>query len=682
MNAPVKCRHCGTPFRGAEGGFCCAGCERVYHLIQDSGLEDFYAKQDRVGQPLESAPFTEADTTWAETLRLAAEAATDANGAASARLSVGGMTCAGCAWLVERLARREPGVRAVRCRLESGDLELSWKPGVFDLKMRNGNNEKHEFLFQFGFNGAELMAEGPLSKKKKASYLISYRYNDLVLFQKMGVSIGTNALPVYQDLSFKLNFPHKKGVTSIFGLGGLSDISILAEETGENDVYALDNSNTYYSSTVGILGLNHKRRIGNSSYVNFSLAYQTGINDIKNDTVDLNYQNPFLTYLNKSYINKLTSVAFYNKKLNSKNVFKTGLQTDVYFLNLNDSVYQRSIEEYVVLRSFKGNLMLFQPYFQYQYRPNPNMTFNVGVHYQILTNNNTGMIEPRAGWNWFPTEKSKISFGYGLHSQMLPMEVYFYETMVNNEKIKPNEKLGFSKSHHFILGYQHFFPFGIQAKAELYYQHLFDIPVDVNINSYSMANFGANFVDPFPMYMANNGLGRNYGLDLTLEKYLDKGFYFLVTGSLYQSFYTPSNGKEYNTAFSGDYTFNALSGYEFKFKPKKNGQQHSLTLDLKFTRNGGRRYTQILLEESIAINNEVRDNENAFSLKYDDYMKGDIRIGYRIVGKKITQEFALDMQNFTNRKNILLEQYNPNTQQIDQTFQTGRLPIGLYRIYF
>ena len=53
--------------------------------------------------------------------------------------------------------------------------------GVFDLKMRTGNNENQEFMFQFGFNGAELMAEGPFSDSSKASYLVSYRYSTLFL---------------------------------------------------------------------------------------------------------------------------------------------------------------------------------------------------------------------------------------------------------------------------------------------------------------------------------------------------------------------------------------------------------------------------------------------------------------------------------------------------------------------
>ena len=41
--------------------------------------------------------------------------------------------------------------------------------GAFDLKMRNGNNEKVEYTGMVGFNGFELGVEGPFSKKSKAS---------------------------------------------------------------------------------------------------------------------------------------------------------------------------------------------------------------------------------------------------------------------------------------------------------------------------------------------------------------------------------------------------------------------------------------------------------------------------------------------------------------------------------
>ncbi len=556
--------------------------------------------------------------------------------------------------------------------------------GVFDLKMRTGNNEKHEFMFQFGFNGAELMAEGPLHKKSGASYLINYRYNDLILFKKLGLNFGTNAIPTYQDISFKLNFPNKRGVTSLFGIGGLSNVELLAIQVDTNDLFAIDNSNTYFTSNVGVVGLNHKQRIGKSAYFNVSSSFQSAFVFIKNDTLDVNFENPFTTYYNQSTISKWSSKAFINKKFSAKHLLKTGIQADVFFLSLHDSLYVTPAG-FLPLRDFNGNTTLIQPFAQYQYKVSPTLTFNIGVHYQYLALNGSQNLEPRVGVAWHFTPKDKITFGYGLHSQMLPMDLYYREIpdTLNGviTIIQPSKHLDFSKSHHLVLGYTHNFKKGISFKTELYYQQLYDIAVDKEINTYSTSNFGVDFTSTFPAYLTNNGKGNNYGADFTLEKFLDKGFYFLISSSIYQSFYTASNGLEYNTAFNGNYTFNALVGYEYKLKQGKK-RQNSILIDLKFTRNGGKRYTPILLKESIALNIEVRDYEHAYEGRYEDYMKGDLSIHFKMVGSKITQEFGIMIQNFTNNQNVFLRQYDNNKEAITTTYQTGILPIGQYKIYF
>ena len=87
--------------------------------------------------------------------------------------------------------------------------------------MRNGNNQKHEFTGQMSFAGFEIGAEGPISKKTKASYLINARYSMLDLISEF---LWIKDVPRYKDLSFKLNFPNKKGNISVFGFGGLSKI--------------------------------------------------------------------------------------------------------------------------------------------------------------------------------------------------------------------------------------------------------------------------------------------------------------------------------------------------------------------------------------------------------------------------------------------------------------------------
>jgi hypothetical protein len=550
--------------------------------------------------------------------------------------------------------------------------------GVFDLKLRNGNNEKHNFMFQFGFNGAELMAEGPISKKNKSSYLVNYRYSTLQLFKYMGINFGSTAIPKYQDGSFKLHFPFKKGYTSIFGIGGLSAIDIRSQDADSTDLFAIDYSNTSFRSNVGVLGLTHRHRIGKTGYLNLSIGIQGNLNSVNNDTVDFNFENAFTTYASNSRISRQTADVFYNRKFNTRHLIKVGVHTDVFFLNLNDSLYNRETTAYDDLRNYQGNTFFWQPYAQYQIRITKDLLLNLGAHAQGLSLNNDFTIEPRAGVAWNLNEKNKLSFGYGLHSQMQPIELYYYQIQVGENLVQPSKDLSFTKSHHFVLGYQRRFKHKINAKVEGYYQYLYDVPVQVQSSSYSILNFGADFTSIIPADLESEGEGTNYGVELTLEKFLDKGFYFLVTSSLYESFYTASNGKKYNTAFNGNFTFNALAGYEFRFGNGKN----SITVDGKFTLNGGKKYTPILLEESILANQEVRDNENAFSARYPNYVRGDIRLAFKTVGEKVTQEWAIDMQNFTNRQNIFYQAYNVESQGIKITYQTGFLPIGQYRIYF
>ena len=79
-----------------------------------------------------------------------------------------------------------------------------------------------------------------------------------------------------------------------------------------------------------------------------------------------------------------------------------------------------------------------------------------------------------------------------------------------------------------------------------------------------MLNTGASFKTDLADSLANNGTGRNYGIELTVEKFFSNGYYGLFTASLYDSKYTASDGVERNTAFNGKYVFNLLFGKEWK----------------------------------------------------------------------------------------------------------------------
>src|SRR5690606_4868391 len=99
-----------------------------------------------------------------------------------------------------------------------------------------------------------------------------------------------------------------------------------------------------------------------------------------------------------------------------------------------------------------------------------------------------------------------------------------------------------------------------RLKMETYYQRLFDVPV-VADSSFSMLNFEQDFT--FDAALVNKGAGENYGLELTVERFLRNGFYYLFTGSLFRSKYRGGDDVWRSTRFDRGYTLNGLAGREF-----------------------------------------------------------------------------------------------------------------------
>jgi hypothetical protein len=580
--------------------------------------------------------------------------------------------------------------------------------GVFDLKMRSGNNQKHEFLGQLGFNGLEFMAEGPINKEKFSSYLISYRYSTLKVFQLMGINFGTGtSVPDYQDISFKLNLPNSKGKFTVWGIGGLSAVKFLDSENEEPNLFADNGEDLIFTSNIGAAGISNTYRLNNRSFIKTSLSIDGTFNEISNDTLNasLGTYHPF--YRNTSLDGKQSFNITYQNKLNARHLFKAGIYSQRRYYNLKDSVHIKPdtiinpfttdtliIPDYWYnLTDNKGSTYFVQPFAQWQFRINEKATLNTGVHGQYFFLNNTFAVEPRIGLKYQVGKKSSLSIAYGMHNQLPPSRLFFKQlndsngnTILdeNGEAYIPNRDLEMIRSNHFVLGYDQSLGKHSRLKTEVYYQLIDNAPVEYVNSFYSTLNYGANFDLVFPDSLINNGTGHNYGIEITLERFLNDGFYYLFTGSLYESKYTGSDGVERNTAFNGNYTTNFLIGKEFQlFTNKENAKaKNTFVIDFKWTLNGGQRYIPIDLEASKDQGQAVYDFDNAYEDKYDDYFRTDLKIGYKRNGLKITQEWSINFQNLTNQKNIFQQVYDPASEQIVKRYQTGFLPIAQYKILF
>ena len=170
------------------------------------------------------------------------------------------------------------------------------------------------------------------------------------------------------------------------------------------------------------------------------------------------------------------------------------------------------------------------------------------------------------------------------------------------------------------------------------------------------------------------------GLEFTLERFFNKGFYYMSTASLYRSLYTAKDGIKRRTAFDGNYVFNLIGGKEWSVgKSEKNKK---FFLNNKLSSIGGSRYTPIDLESSIALGGQVRDETNPFTAKGDDIFKFDVALGLRRDRKRTTTEFKIEVLNASNSKAVAREYYDFLNETIVISTQLALIPVISYRINF
>jgi CarboxypepD_reg-like domain/TonB-dependent Receptor Plug Domain len=552
--------------------------------------------------------------------------------------------------------------------------------GVFDLGFRNGNNKKRETTVQVGvITGLEATTEGPFSKNSDASYLIGYRYALAGVAQKIGVDIGTTATPSYQDLSFKLNSGTSKlGKFSLFGILATSTIKISGGSS--NTLYGNGNE-VDFGSKIGIIGLNHFKQINKKSFIsstigiNYSSTDQTGYGTDRLTTTD------FIKEVSNVAKTSYNISSTYNTKINSRLFFKAGIQHEVIGLDLFYKTKDNINQPYKQVWDYTSSTNLAQAFAHLKYNLTEKLTMNAGIHSQVFFLNNSTAVEPRLGLVYNVTNKSSFNFGYGLHSQMQPINVYFLQTTdANGNTVYNNKNLDFTKSHHIVLGYNIQPASDWRIKTEVYYQSIYNVPITTFSGSYSMLNTGSTFKTDLQDSLTNKGTGKNYGIELTIEKFFSKGYYGLFTSSLYSSKYTASDGVERNTSFNGRYVFNILAGKEWKIGADK---RNKFSLDFKFTNAGGRAYTPIDLTASNTIGHEQLST-NAYSSYYDNYYRIDLKAGYTLnsAKRKLSHTFSLDLQNITNHKNVFSQSYDDREQSINTTYQLGFFPNVVYKMQF
>ncbi len=550
--------------------------------------------------------------------------------------------------------------------------------GVFDLKLRKGNHEKREYTLQAGFLGFDFASEGPIKKNYKGSYLINYRYSTLGVLSKLGVNIG-DALTTFQDLSFHVNMPTQHyGNFALFGFGGLSNQDHEAKKDSSLWLSDYDKRNSSFVSNTGAMGINHLFHVGRSSYFKSALVLSGSSHRFDAEELSFNAIIP-KAYQEKFKQNKIIISSTLHTKINSKNQIRGGIIYTRHYFQLLQQMRENNQEDYFIHIQQNGASSLFQAFSQWQFKPSERWVFQAGFHTMYLTFNQSKSFEPRGSIKYHLSSKHGISFGYGVHAQTQAIGLYFVKTKLDDGTfVNPNEKLKLNRAQHFVLSYDWMLSNYTKLKFETYYQFLNHLPVSSRNNStFSTVNSVNGFVNDS---LVSNGLGENKGIELSLERFMHRDFYYLLSVSIYDSKYKAANQQWYHTRFSGQFNITFTTGKEWNLSEKFG--KRVVGMNIKLIWAGGQRTTPIDIELSRLAGEAIYVEPLAFTQQNPNYFRTDVRVSLKKNKAKSTSIWSLDIQNISNHQNIGGNYYDLKTQSIKNWYQAPLIPVLSYKIEF
>lgn len=141
MSIVVPCTHCHLEFdesvmikepENSELNFCCNGCQGVYHLLQDDGLDSFY---DKLGNNKLSKPLAVGDDSSnfdMESFVTRYIKKTD-EGFNRVDLIIEGIHCAACIWLNEKVLNETAGIVDVNINFTNNKAKIIWDEDIIEL---------------------------------------------------------------------------------------------------------------------------------------------------------------------------------------------------------------------------------------------------------------------------------------------------------------------------------------------------------------------------------------------------------------------------------------------------------------------------------------------------------------------------------------------------------------------
>ncbi|MES2567955.1 MAG: TonB-dependent receptor [Bacteroidota bacterium] len=518
--------------------------------------------------------------------------------------------------------------------------------GIFDLKLRTGNEKKMERTVQASFLGTDICLEGPFSKKSKTSYLINFRYSTIGLLSKLGVNFGDEKTN-YKDLSFLVAYPMKHTIIKLFGIIGNSETLFKGKEDSSKVEIQKELHNINYHSFTAIGGLNVTTSLSNTLFIKTVLAYstkKTNRTSVPSSVLWLSENSESDDYQQE----KISAVSFISKRISHHTRMKAGSYVNVFTTEITSTLNNMPI--------MKGKLNepLVQPFISLESSLLKKFELQLGLHGFYQPRINYFSLQPRAMVKYTLSDIQDVAINYGEASQLHPGNIYLSNSFNINLKPVRSRSLSFSYNLKFRAN---------TFKTEIYYKWYDQLPVNSE-KHFSSFNYFNEYLN---IPLTQNGKAKVSGVDFIFEKQF-KGFYIIPSVSIYNSSYTTGGDTYYDGRFNTNYNAVLTTGKEFRLK---DGRKF-LSADLRaISRNG---YKETRTNDP--------DNQYHYDVQLPSYFRIDLRFSYRKNRERSTVIWALDIQNASNTKNVAYHYYDSFTQKTETRYQLGLIPVLSYKILF
>ena len=421
-------------------------------------------------------------------------------------------------------------------------------------------------------------------------------------------------------------------------------------------------------------GLGHKIFMGKKSLLSTSISLAGNGLDFNEQRLDEDLEQHPRSNARKDHF-KITLQSTLTNYVSDKHINRTGFFYSHLGYDLEIKQASSIGSSPKVLTVGKGQTDLFQFYTASKMDLTKKLELNGGIHMSYFPLNTELSLEPRAALKYHINTNQSVALAYGRHSRIEDLPIYF----VNSANTMPNKELKMMKADHMVLSYNTLLGKHFKLTIEPYYQYLQNVPV--NPNSYvSTLNIQNSLF--FDKLLVSKGTARNLGIDITLERFLHNGMYYLFTSSIYDSKYTAADGIKRNARFNKNYVFNALFGKEWQVGKDKN---NLFSANIRMNYLGGNRKESID-EQSSKMTQDVVYAETSGRLSFSDQFPAlpifSFTLSYRRNKRDRSSVWALQVLNASQTPDFETHIFNSKSQTVEEKFSNIMIPNLSYKVDF